>query len=406
MIYFYIAKTLYMKYIIFTFFFLFIVNNVDASIRRVGFTDVPPVPGVDYTTFYLAHQAAVNGDTILVWPGKILVSADWPTASNRPEILKRLIIIGKGYWLDSTSVPKGNSGLQTGTGSPSLGTSEIIFLVGSEGSVLMGFNINGRVNISTNNITLKRNWAMTVYLGNTNSSNVLIEGNYRLVFDGISNASQVWSNIIIRNNFIYRMWSMPLKSYSGIITNNTFAYDQTLNTTLNGGDLALSENVFANSFSNDISLHGGTWLFENNILIVLSNLSGSLNGQYQFLGLENTTFNHNVQLQGSVTNSWPPSGVGNVVLSPTQAVDIFEAFPAIGTSSADGRYRLKVNSPAKAGSVVRPTATVDAGMYGGPTPYKLGMIPSIPTIYSISSPQGNTPTGSTIQINISTRSNN
>jgi len=82
--------------------------------------------------------------------------------------------------------------------------------------------------------------------------------------------------------------------------------------------------------------------------------------------------------------------------------NIFNAFPLIGTTSADARYQLKAGSPAlTAGSGGTPI-----GMYTGNYPYKLSTIPSIPTIYQLSSPQGNNPPGNTMQINVSTRGNN
>lgn len=383
-----------------------LVINANATIRRVGFTDIPPVANVDYTTFYAAHQAAVAGDTIYVFPGKSL-GTSWPTIYSRIQVSKKLIIISRGFWLDTATAPKGNAGLQAIPGTGLLGTDIMTFLPSSDGSAIMGFDIQGgQLVVQANNITIKRNYNVLVNLDNVSASNLLVEGNYRIGFSGADNVANVWSNLAIRNNFIWYLYDMPLKSYSGVISNNTIAFDATLTAASNGGSSSMSNNNTGNSINNNILLQGGTWLFENNLIGTLINNNVSSNVGYDFSGAENTTFNYNVAIQASNFSNWPSPGTGNVVLTPGQVPLIFEAFPAIGTSSADGRYRLKVGSPALAGSSVRPTATVDAGMFGGTTPYKLGMIPPIPAIYNISSPQGNSPTGNTLQVNLSIRSNN
>ncbi len=390
---------------------LLLIAETYATIRRVGFTDFPPITGIDYVSFYLAHQAATNGDTIYVYPGKTISRNGWPGTWNRAEITKRLIIVGKGNWLDSASTPRGNSALQAtkgisyfgGAGSdPSQG---IHFLSGSEGSVIMGFDGQGQYVVPfANNITIKSNFNLLIWLGNATIANLTVEKNYRVWFSGENSKNFTWTNMTIRNNFIYQ-FTLPDHSYTGSITNNTLAFDQT--GAANGGDLALS---YFNNFNSTLSyiyLRDGSWLFQDNLMIFYSNPNAANNVDHFLIsGGNGSTFNNNVKLQSNNAGPWPGNGTGNISIPPSQVADIFEAFPAIANSSADGRYQLKANSPAKAGSAVRPTATIDAGMFGGLNPYRLSTIPSIPTIYSIGSPTGNTATGNSIQINISTRSNN
>ncbi len=78
------------------------------------------------------------------------------------------------------------------------------------------------------------------------------------------------------------------------------------------------------------------------------------------------------------------------------------ALPLIGTTSADARFQLKAGSPA----LTVGAGSTPIGMFTGSYPYKLSGLPSIPSIYQLSSPQGNNPPGSTIQINLSTKGNN
>jgi hypothetical protein len=342
----------------------------------------------------------------LVWPGKDLLEnfAGLGCCSNIP-IAKRLIILSKGFWLDPNSTPKGNEGLQVSP-STAFTTRGLSFVAGSSGSVLSGFDMQGQeVVISTDRISIRRNYNCVINLANVHCDSLVVEGNYRVFFGGADNPAIIYSNMMVRNNFIGNL-RLPLKTFDGVIENNTWAYDQT-SPNSNGGGTSLSNSVVGCCTNIDILLRAGTWIFQNNLIISYKSANQASNeNRFNIQMGQNTVFNNNVNIQANNNAPWPVTGSGNITLNITDVANIFEAFPAIGSSTADGRYRLKAKSPAKAGSTARPTATVDAGMYGGPTPYKLGMIPSIPTIYKITSPNGNTPTGSSIEVQISTRSNN
>lgn len=393
-----------MKKLLFICNLLIITLAAHATIRRVGFTELPQVAGVDYVTFFQAYQAAASGDTIYVHPSSRLSGDGWTSIAGgnyEMRIAKKLYLFSKGSLLDSSATPRGNYGLQAGKGSANFGA-RLVMQAGSEGSVISGFSASDYLFIRTSNITVKRNFDIIVYLDNYNISDLTIEGNYRLYVQGNDNDANVYNNILIRNNFIYQ-FLLPLKKYTGVIINNTWAYDRT--GANNGGPVSMSyfDGNSCCQANSRILLRGGNWLFKDNLIVFNHNNNTS---HFQIIDGQNTTFTNNVRLSSSNEIAWPGTGDGNVNVPAAQVADIFEAFPAIAEASADGRYRLKPNSPAKAGSALRPNATIDAGMYGGPNPYKLSTIPSIPTIYSISSPQGNTPTGNTIQVNISTRSNN
>jgi hypothetical protein len=53
--------------------------------------------------------------------------------------------------------------------------------------------------------------------------------------------------------------------------------------------------------------------------------------------------------------------------------------------SSDGRYKLKAGSPAIGAGVLN-GGPVDCGAYGGPAPYILSGMPSIPSIYTFTAP--------------------
>lgn len=397
---------------------LFISTIANATVRRVGYAGVPKVSGVDYTSFYAAYNASSStaGDTIYVFPGASLTGPDWPTSNDRVEFRKKVIVISKGYWTDTATNPKGNAGLQASKGTAVFGAPSccggsgvsIYFFPGSEGSVLMGFDGQGQyVDVQANNITIKRNFNVIIYFDDLSLSNLTVEGNYRVWFEGNDNQNNIYSNIVIKNNFIYQ-FLLPLKTYTGTISNNTWISNGIQNTS--GNDLTMSYyRPCCDNGSKDesnIDLQYGTWLFQNNLMLFYTSGSAATNeNNFAIVHAENSTLSFNLALASYNFTVWPGTASNNVFLNPALVSTVCRGFPTTGAFSADRKYDLADNSPALKANLP-PGSPSDAGMYGGTTPYKLGMIPSIPTIYQISSPQGNNPTGNTITINLSTRSNN
>jgi hypothetical protein len=368
---------------------LFIYSSSFATIRRVGFFGTP-LPNVDYYTFATAYTAAAAGDTILMFPNTQLSGT----------LTKKLTIIGPGNWLDPTATPKGNANEQA---DPIEATaSSVILNPGSDGTVIMGF-YGGTFFIAANNITINRNRNILVYLsynpaGNIvlNTSNLQLNGNYLLeIVADYDNGSAI-TNLTISNNFMNEFVLSTLNTYSGNISNNIWAYDNESPTTTNGGSSTFSTNT-------GIDFGNGVFLFQNNIIISYTGATVSSNYNYfAFADDGNTVFNYNLISQSSNPSNITTNGTGNVVLAVANIPAVFTAFPLIASNTADARYQLGASSAA---------LTVGAGgtaigMYAGSTPYKLSTIPTIPSIYSLSSPQGNNPSGSTIQINVSTRGNN
>ncbi len=365
----------------------FIFTSTNAKIRRVGFFS-SPVSGTDYITFATAYTAAASGDTILMFPGTTINAV----------ISKKLIIIGPGNWLDPNSSPaKGNSNLQAFAGIATL--SSITFDPGSDGSLLTGF-YGGTAYIRDNNITIARNCelAVTITYNPTPSTinNLQVIQNYRVSIQQYYNNGSSATNMNISNNLI-NYFSTPIgNTYSGNISNNLWAYDATLTTNnVNGGNTTITG-------TNGIDLGSGAYLLQNNIFLSYTNvLAGSNYNYFIFNNGGNSTFNYNLALQSGTSINWGV-GTGNVITPIANAANVFAAFPTIGTTSADARYQLKAGSPALTAGV----GGTAIGMFAGVTPYKLSTIPSIPTIYALSSPQGNNPPGNTIQIKVSTRGNN
>jgi len=361
-----------------------------ARIIRVGFFGTP-LANVDYYTFANAYTAANAGDTILMFPGTQLSAT----------LTKKLTIIGPGNWLDPTTTPKGNANEQA---NPQEATATSVTLnSGSDGTVITGF-YGGTFFIAANNITINRNRSIAVYLSYNpassvvalNTSGLQLNGNYLVqIVSDYANGSAI-TNLTISNNLITQFTLSALNTYSGNISNNLWAYDNESPITTNGGNSTFSTNA-------GIDFGNGVFLFQNNIVISYTNVSGASNYNYfAFAEDGNVVFNYNLIAQSSNPSNITSNGTGNVVLAVANIPAVFTAFPLIGSSSADARYQLGAGSAALTVGV----GGTPIGMFAGSTPYKLSTIPTIPSIYSLSSPQGNNPSGNTIQINVSTRGNN
>ncbi|MEO6547847.1 MAG: hypothetical protein ABIN94_07595 [Ferruginibacter sp.] len=361
----------------------------EAKLRRVGFF-ASPITGTDYSTFALAYAAAVTGDTVLMFPN----------TSVSGTLSKKLIIIGPGNWLDPNSTPKGNANQQAFPGEASIGS--LILAIGSEGTVIQGFR-DGNLFVATSDITIQRNRDVIVYIAYTNPAaaitNLQVLQNYRVTISSYFTNASSSTNMNISNNLIDYFSTSMGNTYSGTISNNVWAFDQTqAANAANGGNSTMSG-------TNPIQLGAGAYLIQNNIFAGYTNAVGASNNNYfYFANTGNSTFNYNLALQAGSgqPQTFGISGSFNVITPIANAANIFNAFPLIGTSSADARYQLKAGSPAlTAGAGGTPI-----GMYSGNYPYKLSTLPSIPSVYLLSSPQGNNPSGSTIQINVSTKGNN
>ncbi|HNV30465.1 MAG TPA: hypothetical protein PKJ83_15070 [Cyclobacteriaceae bacterium] len=316
----------------------------------------------DFTNLQAAHDGATAGDTLY------LIGSPVNYITTKVTVTKKLIIIGPGYFLSE------NPDTQTNVASAFLNNTaggvceELEFAAGSEGSVLMGIEIIGRLVINTNNILIKRNHirqegACGLTMVTINGSNILFVQNF---VDGNLNAPvpliQVAagkSGIAIGNNYFFHSCSgcgggvLALESPSTSsleVSNNIFV----------GGINVANAIVQNNFFNSDNSFTASASLVRNNI--------------------------H--------TNGYLPAGNGNINSSSL-------GLRFVDTGSTDGRWKLKPTSPGLGAGF----GGVDVGIFGGPEPYVLSGIPPIPTIYSLAAPAvGEKNTGLPIQIKV--KSNN
>lgn len=297
----------------------------------------------DFTSLPAAVTAAADGDTIMVE-----ASAN---AYSYPTLTKKLIIIGTGYFFtDATPNPK----TQANTNVSNIGS--ITFNTGSAGSVVEGCTISA-INLSESNITIERN-------------NIT---NYVYVASG---ASSISNNDTIRQNVIYGMSAgSATGKASNLLVYNNILYGP-------GFQFASNLNNISGYFINNVFLYSNyplacaNFTFQNNIFNIANF------GSY----LSFNSFFNNI-----TNNTGLPVGNGNQL--SVNLDNVFVGFSSGTGFSTDGRYKLKAGSPAIGAGLLNSVA-VDCGAFGGPAPYILSGMPSVPSIYVLTVPSS-VPSGAT-----------
>jgi hypothetical protein len=302
----------------------------------------------DFTNLQAAHDGASAGDTIHLEPSV--------NTYGGLNMSKRLVILGMGQFAVN------NPGIHWDTRLPYV--SDVSAYAGASGSTLM-VRFTGRIYLeNTSNINLQR-CASTVrslnpgygggYLQMYNADNVLASGCW-FSYVNFNNGS---NNFLLTNSIIGNCVYNDVGS-DGIITNNViFAADSDYGSSNCG---ALYNCVIGNNIFN----RGQVTSFIN------CNVSNNL-----------------------APNTNLPAANGNLI-----NVDMSTVFVNNAGGFVDNVYQLKPGSPA----IGAGGGGVDCGAFGGNTPFRLAMSPPIPSINKMSLPA--TPSGNSMTLTFSTRSNN
>lgn len=261
------------------------------------------------------------------------------------NLTRHLVLIGPGYFLDV------NMGLQASAIDARI--DNLTFAAGSDTSTVMGLYVIGGsgVSIQTSNINFIRNrlnYGISIPNG-TPRSNLYIQGNH--IAGGISSGSTVQvSNLTISNNIMGSGFGGYPNTTTGVFTYNVTGQ---------------GSGFYGMTCANNIFRSGTTSVNDN-------------------------VFHHNY-----FHNLHPVvPGTANVLASMGT---VFATAPGPN----DNLYGLAMFTPAQTASDV----SGPIGVFGGNTPYHLSGIPKIPTIYQLSAP-GTAIQGQTIQVTLSTKSNN
>jgi hypothetical protein len=326
--------------------FLLSVTDANAKIRRVGYFGTS-VGGTDYITVQEAHNAAIAGDTLLIFPGNYGVT----------YFAKKLTVIGYGYWLTGAGA---NPDLQVIAGSLNL---EIRLQNGSDSTVFEGLDglaLVTYVSTSLNGIIIKRCSGYIRYSNSTYTGWQITQSNISSVNNQYSGGG-VFKNLLISNCIIsnINLNNLSAAGNSGVFKNNIFG---TAGVAFNNGAYTLTNNVF------------------------LSTTAPS--------GTTNCIFKNNI-----ASNNTIPTGNGN---QPDVNIGaVFQGYPTQGIYSNDGRYQLATGSPAKGTG----EGGTDCGIYGGNDPYHRSGIPPVPSFYKLTAPSTTT-SSNPYTITFSVRSNN
>lgn len=336
-----------MKKLIFTLLFLLSIQISYGTLYTVNNQEEPNEQQNLYASLQDAHDNAKNGDTIYVEGS--------PNIYGLLDVSKRLIIIGPGYYLaenENTQVVKSAAV-----------TREIDFENGSQGSKLIGISVSAYstsdVNIYVSNIEIKQCYLHGhIGLFEGGLENIIISQNY---FRSSNGESINWyssrtpaKNLLVKNNIINRVLILQ-NGVSGKVINNVIK-GSSFKVGVNSS-LEIKNNIILSTVKDDV------------ILPPLPDAAISHNiGALDYFGSDN----------GNQMN-----------------VAETEIFVAQGTS--DGQWQIKEGGPADG----KGENGVDIGAFGGPTPYKLSGLPSIPTIYELStSGFGNSESGLPITIKV------
>ena len=311
----------------------------------------------NFTNLQEAHNGAASGDTIYLESS--------PTSYGGLTSTKKLTVIGTGYFLDV------NPDLQAFT-LPSK-VDAITLNAGSSGSTYEGLSFNSSaLNIYVSDVVVRRN--------NFGSFN----GNDPIYSNGTVGLYAAISNVIITQNFgVIINNNNPCTGI--LITNNFLSFHSYYGEATNQNCVQLHTSTVA-IIKNNI-IRRGTLLAYN------SNITNNIiyNG---FYGGSGNLVSNNI---GNSTQFGTADG-------NQSSVDMATVF--VSTGSYDNYFKLKTGSPAiGAGYGSTAQTPVDAGIFGGSTPYVLSGIPAIPSIYYFK----NQPVGSNsdpIDVQVKVRSNN
>jgi len=346
-----------MVHIIFkTLFTLFLSMSISAlSIAETITVDIKHPSIGDYTNLQDAHDAASDGDTILVYPSD----------DSYPGILitKSVKIIGTGMTYPSNTLKTTKI---SGT---------VTFSEGSNGSLIDGFAGSFNITINSENVEIKRNHLSSLTVNGSNS---------KIKLNMINNISIDSDNTFVNKNII-RLVVLKSDNCGTIVLQNYISSKSgyaALIEVQGKNDIFISNNIIINGSSLGVRSQASSVsiIIQNNYIkageaLRLSNLNSYvenniLDGYCSGLGYYYNINAHDLdKLQNSNDN----------ILN----VDIEDNF----VNAAEKDFHLLESSVAKGAG----RNGIDIGPYGGKTPFDESIFdtnnlrPSLPAILSIES---------------------
>jgi hypothetical protein len=341
--------------------------------------------GGDFTTLQAANDNAsvFNGDTVHIEPS----ANPYPAAI----LNKRIFIIGNGFFLTGAG---SNAGLQQ-----NVNTSRINGLTfnqgtaatptsGSANCLVAGLDINGPVQF--NNIAGVRltrclisgqitfaNYGSVAVAGLSITKNYITSGVGISGFTGTPSVDVTFENNIFSAIAGFANGTVQINlptTMKGLFRNNIYnegSFQLTLS------NFYVTNNIFTSAVLSTTNVNN---VYKNNVFVAATANNGVVNGT-----------------AGNVTG---------VTLT-----NIFASNVTSNTTVGDNRFNLLVgganpNPAVNGGETIGAVVTPECGAYGATDPYRPSGIPGVPTIYFLNVPSGVATGATSMQISVSTRSNN
>lgn len=323
-----------------------VTASAQAAIWRV---DANTANQADFRTLQDVHDSAdvAAGDTLYV-------AGFSGTDYGSLIATKPLAIFGPGYFLDENPETQAL---------PAPATMQALeFADGSGGSLMSGMTIEGVVTIRTEEVTLRRNRITNLIAVEANRATLLQNHITRQRATAIDIMDS--QNVIIEANFIEAAGGAISAIYA-------------IQSAATSSAQVRHNVVFTSATENGLLLHNA--VVENNIL-----RSGPFNGT-----------------GNDVRNNLANADQFGTEDGNQANVDMGAVFVGADGTSTDGQWQLRAGSPAAGAGV----DGVDAGMFGGASPYVLSGLPDLPRIYFFSAASvGSAEDG--LQVRVKVRSGN
>ena len=387
-----------MKKILLLLIVLVIAQQTQAKIWRINnnpslSADLLQAPLLFNNFTGVGDPEAAAGDTIYFEPSTSTYQGFSITKAN-------IVIIGYGFFLSD------NTGLQANTNNAKV--SSIEFTPTSTGSSVSGIEVTSAIYIAASNIIVTRCFLPTTYLYNftANASGIRIDKCY------------------INGNLTEQSIPAAITSVTVAIENCIFAALADNNGT---GGINFGQKIRGlcrnNTFNGANNIFCFNFYIANNIFVgntSFGNVTQSGNNVYR-----NNLLSHSSNAQNAlITNAAPNTGnifavnMGLIFAGPTNNTfnlgsSTFNDYINLPGFTVESRFNLKPGpNAAVAGGETGTTlslatvTTPNCGATGATDPYRKAGIPAIPTIYALTVPATISNGASTMNISISSRSNN
>jgi hypothetical protein len=310
--------------------FLFLNSAVYVHGRIITVYNMNNLALADYSDIQTAHDNALNGDTLLVYPSEKSYSG--------LTFTKKIFLIGSGY-ISQNMLPV------------TLIAGEVKFIEGSDGSTIESFGGGFNITISnTNNILVSRNHLS--FLNMENSYNSLVHGN------------------LMNGSYMNQDYMFNIKSNCLVEASNNIIRPGPHNCGTSG---ICYKGAISIDNSSILHINNSIIVSEGNFALYQGNASGRNNLVFGGIRWTNIDFQYSIH-----SNPW----AFETILDTTRNNFIVGDINDVYIDFANSDYKLKPGSI----GIGNGENNSNISIYAGYPPFIDGGYPSIPSIYHLEVP--------------------